>query len=47
MKSTKQTAPQTRRMRWAVAHKGLIYDVLDPELRSQTYNFRNKPMVKA
>lgn len=34
-------------IRWARAHKGMIYDVLDPELRSQTCNFRNKPMVEA
>ena len=27
---------------WAMAHKGIICEVTDPELRSQMANFRNK-----
>ena len=39
------TAPKkriSRTMRWARAHKGLIYEVTDPELRSQLCFYRNK-----
>lgn len=28
--------------RWARAHKGFIYEVTDPELRSQLCYYRNK-----
>ena len=27
---------------WAIAHPGIIYEVTDPELRSQLANYRNK-----
>ena len=37
----------SKAMRWARAHKGFIYDVTDPELRSQLANFRNKDMKDA
>ena len=40
-----KTSPKgrvSRTMRWARAHKGFIYDVTDPELRSQLCNFRDK-----
>jgi len=45
MATTTDTAPKRRiskTMRWARAHKGFIYEVTDPELRSQLANYRNK-----
>ena len=39
------TAPKKRiskAMRWARAHKFMIYEVTDPELRSQLCYYRNK-----
>ena len=45
MATTTATAPKRRiskAMRWARAHKGFIYEVTDPELRSQLANYRNK-----
>lgn len=45
MATTTTTAPKKRiskTVRWARAHKGFIYEVTDPELRSQLANYRNK-----
>ena len=40
-----ETAPKrriSRTARWARAHKFMIYEVTDPELRSQLCYYRNK-----
>ena len=37
----------SRTMEWARAHKGFIYEVTDPELRSQLANYRSKEKKKA
>jgi broad specificity polyphosphatase/5'/3'-nucleotidase SurE len=41
-----ETAPKKKRisrtMQWARAHKFMIYEVTDPELRSQLCYYRNK-----
>ena len=46
MEETKtETAPKrriSRTARWARAHKFMIYEVTDPELRSQLCYYRNK-----
>lgn len=43
-KSTKENPKKriSRTMRFAMANKGLIYEVTDPELRSQLCFYRNK-----
>lgn len=43
-KSTKENPTKriSRTMRFAMANKGLIYEVTDPELRSQLCFYRNK-----
>ncbi len=50
MSTTTTTAPEKRiskTVRWARAHKGFIYEVTDPELRSQLANYRNKEKADA
>ena len=45
MATTTTTAPKKRiskTARWARAHKFMIYEVTDPELRSQLCYYRNK-----
>lgn len=46
MESTTTTAAPKKRIsktaRWARAHKGFIYDVTDPELRSQLAYYRKR-----
>ena len=45
MATTTTTAPKKRiskTMKWARAHKFMIYEVTDPELRSQLCYYRNK-----
>ena len=45
MATTTTTAPEKRiskTARWARAHKFMIYEVTDPELRSQLCYYRNK-----
>ena len=37
----------SRTIQWARAHKGFIYEVTDPELRSQLANYRNKEKKEA
>ena len=36
-----------RRNAWLKAHKGIIYEVTDPELRSQLSYYRNKERKQA
>ena len=43
--TTPTSAPEKRiskTAQWAMSHRFMIYDVTDPELRSQLCNFRDK-----